>query len=67
MMANDYLARNEPENARESLNNIYHAHYLAKPKSDPFQSFIEFQKKWQEMMGIIGEKRADVQARVFGS
>ena len=27
------------------LNNIYHAHYLAKPKHDSFQSFIAFQKK----------------------
>ena len=66
ILANDYLTKNEPENARESLNNIYHAHYLAKPKTDPFQSFIAFQKKWEEMMGIIGEKRAEVQKRVFG-
>ena len=67
ILANDYMAKNEPENARESLNNIYHAYYLAKPKADPFQSFIAFQKKWEEMMGIIGEKQAEVQKRVFGA
>ncbi len=67
ILATDYLAKNEPENAREALNNIYHAYYLAEPKIDPFQSFIAFQKKWQEMMGIIGEKRAEVQKRVFGT
>ena len=67
ILANDYLTKNEPENARESLNNIYHAHYLAKPKTDPFQSFIAFQKKWEEMMGIIGDKRTEVQKRVFGT
>ena len=66
ILATDYLSKNEPENARESLNNIYHAYYLAKPKNDPFQSFVTFQKKWEEMMGIIGEKRAEVQKRVFG-
>lgn len=29
-------------------------------------SFIGFQKKWEEMMGIIAERRAEVQKRVFG-
>jgi hypothetical protein len=67
ILANDYLTKNEPDHARESLNNIYHAHYLAKPKHDPFQSFIAFQKKWEEMMGIIGEKRQEIHERVFGS
>jgi hypothetical protein len=66
ILAGDYLAKNEPENARESLNNIYHAYYLAKPKTDPFQSFIAFQRKWEEMMGIIGEKQAEVRKTVFG-
>ena len=67
ILANDYLTKNEPENAREALNNIYHAYYLAKPKTDPFQAFIAFQKKWEEMMGIIGEKRQEVRKKVFGS
>ena len=66
ILAGDYMAKKEPENAREALNNIHHAYYLAKPKTDPFQSFIAFQKKWEEMMGIIGEKRTEVQERVFG-
>ena len=66
ILASDYLTKNEPENARQSLNNIHHAYYLAKPKNDPFQSFIAFQKKWEEMMGIIGEKRTEFQKRVFG-
>jgi hypothetical protein len=66
ILATDYLTKNELGNARESLNNIYHAHYLAKPEKDPFQSFVAFQRKWGEMMGIIGEKRGEVQKRVFG-
>jgi hypothetical protein len=66
ILAADYMTRNEPENARESLNNIYHAHYLAKPEKDPFQSFLAFQKKWEEMMGVIEDRRPEVQKRVFG-
>jgi len=66
ILAADYLAKNKPEDARESLDNIYHAHYLAAPAGDPFQSFLAFQKKWEEMMGIIEERRAEVRRRVFG-
>ncbi len=66
ILANDYLTKNEPENARAALDNIYHARYLSMPKADPFQAYLAFQKKWEEMMGILGEKRAEVQKRVFG-
>jgi hypothetical protein len=62
----DYLTKNEQDNAREALNNIYHAHYLAAPEGDPFQSYLDFQSKWEEMMGIIDERRTEVQKRVFG-
>jgi hypothetical protein len=66
LLAMDYLTKNEPDHAREALNNIYHAHYLAAPDHDPFQAYVAFQKKWVEMMGIIGERRAEVRTRVFG-
>ncbi len=66
ILALDYLTKNEPEHARESLDNIYHAHYLAIPDKDPFQSFLAFQKKWEEMMGIIEARRPEVYKRVFG-
>jgi len=62
----DYLTQGKPDDARETLNNIYHAHYLAKPETDPFQSYLRFQKKWVEMMGIIAERRTEVQKVVFG-
>lgn len=61
-----YLTQNKPNDAREALNNIYHAHYLANPERDPFQSYLEFQKKWEELMGIIEERRPEVQKIVFG-
>jgi hypothetical protein len=62
----DYLTMNEPDNAREALNNIYHAYYLATPDTDPFQSYLDFQKKWELMMGIIEERRSEIKKRVFG-
>ena len=65
-LAIDYLTQGKKEDAQEALNNIYHANYLAKPEYDPFQTYLAFQKKWEEMMGIIEERRAEVQERVFG-
>ncbi len=65
ILASDYLVKGEAENARETLNIIYHAKYLAIPKEDPFQAYLKFQEKWVEMMGIIGEKRAEIRKRVF--
>lgn len=62
----DYMTQGKLDDARETLNNIYHAHYLAVPENDPFQSYIAFQKKWEEMMGIIEERREEVRKRVFG-
>jgi len=46
--------------------NIYHAVHLDLSKVDPFQTYLNFQKKWEEMMGIIGEKREAMQPVVFG-
>jgi hypothetical protein len=65
-LAIDYLTQGKPEDARETLHNIYHAYYLAEPDTDPFQSYLGFQKKWVEMMGIIEERRAEVQKAVYG-
>lgn len=62
----DYLAQDKPEDAHQALNNIYHAHYLAEPDKDPFKAYLEFQKKWEEMMGIIEERRPEINKRVFG-
>jgi hypothetical protein len=65
-LAIDYLTQGKKKAAREALNNIYHAHYLAEPKENPFQSYINFQKKWAQMMAIIAENRDEVQRLVFG-
>jgi hypothetical protein len=62
----DYLTQGKTKDARQALENIYHAHYLAIPESDPFQSYLEFQRKWVELMGIIDERRSEVQQVIFG-
>jgi hypothetical protein len=65
-LAIDYLSQGKPKAAKEALHNIYHAHYLGEPDTDPFISYLTFQKKWVEMMGIIQERREEVQKAVFG-
>jgi hypothetical protein len=65
-LAVDYLTQGKPEDAREALHNIYHANYLAQPDYDPFQTYLAFQEKWQEMMAIIEERRPEVRKVVFG-
>lgn len=67
ILAVDYLARGEAENAAEALNNIYHAHYLAAPDGDPFQSFLAFQRRWEQLMALISERRGDFRGQVFGA
>jgi hypothetical protein len=66
VLAIDYLARGETENAAEALNNIHHAHHLAAPEGDPFQAYLDFQGKWERLMRLLGEKRAEAKDRVLG-
>lgn len=65
-LAIDYLVQGKEKDAQETLNNIYHAHYLAEPKEDPFTTYLDFQKKWVEMMDLIDEHRDEVKQMVFG-
>jgi hypothetical protein len=66
ILAIDYIAKGERENAEEALKNIHHAHYLAAPEGDPFQAYLDFQKKWEELMRLIGVRRGEVRQKVFG-
>ena len=66
LLALEYLAKGQREDATETLNNIYHAHALAKPQGNPFDSYLAFQRKWEEMMGIVGDRREEVRRLVFG-
>jgi hypothetical protein len=65
ILAIDYLTQGKPLDAQEALANIYHAKFLAPPDFDPYQSFLKFQKRWEEMMGVIEDRRAEIKRRVF--
>ena len=62
----DYLSKGEPEHARETLANIFHAHVSAIPEVDPYQSYLDFQKKWEDLMTLIDDRRDEVRKVVFG-
>ena len=66
ILAVDYLARNEPQNAQEALANIHICRYQAIPTQDPYAGYLAFQHKWVEMMALIGEHREEVREKVFG-
>jgi hypothetical protein len=66
LLAMDYLTKDQPQNAQDALNNIYHAHVLALPKVDPFESYLAFQRKWEQMMALIADRRKEVRELVFG-
>jgi hypothetical protein len=65
MLALEYLANGQNDDAAEAINNIYHAHYLAEPEGDPYAGYLAFQSKWEELMGIIDERRSEIVERVF--
>ena len=65
-LAMEYLTAGQKEDATEALNNIYHAQVLAEPQGNPFEAYLAFQQKWEELMGILDQRRAEVQQVVFG-
>ena len=67
MLALEYLANGEPENASEALNNVQHAHYHAEPHGDPYADYLSFQGRWEEMMSVIEDQRDQIAALVFGA
>lgn len=66
ILASDYLAKGESENAREALQNILHAKVLAVPDTNPFEVYLAFQKKWTALMSTIENNRDEIRKRVFG-
>jgi hypothetical protein len=64
-LALDYLADGQNDDAAEAINNIYHAHYLAEPEGDPYAEYLAYQARWEEMMSLIEERRAEIANRVF--
>ncbi len=65
ILAIDYLSQGKLEDAREALANIHICRYGAALGSDPYADYLAFQKKWVEMMTLIGEHREEVRQAVF--
>lgn len=41
----------------ESMRNIYLARYDAKPESDPYACYMDYQKRWEKFMSALSEDR----------
>jgi len=60
MLAIDYLMKGEPEHCAESLNNIAIARKDAKPSFDAFSRYRLNQKLWEQVSGIVSNKRYEL-------
>lgn len=49
ILALDYLANDRVSEAKETIRNIWLANTEAIPKGNPFQSYLEFQKRWRAL------------------
>ncbi len=50
ILALNYLADGEIEACKETINNIYLARYDAIPHYNTYKTYLEFQKKWRELL-----------------
>lgn len=66
VLAADYLANGNSQDAAEALANVLHARRLARPEGDPFQRYLDFQEKWVALMDFIDRHRDALQALLFG-
>ena len=60
MLAIDYMLRGEVENCAESLNNISISRKDARPGFDAFSRYRNNQKIWEQISGIVSNKRYDL-------
>lgn len=55
LLALDYLARDDREGFEKALENIAVAKYDAKPDFDPFEWYLDYNSKWQELTSLLSE------------
>ncbi len=67
MLAMDSLIKKDFEGARGCLANIHLAKYKARPKFDPYEHMIKFQKVWERLMNYIEKHRDELQKLIFKS
>lgn len=64
MLANKYLADDEPQNAQGCMDNIFYARHEYDP-GDPYNSMQQFQAHWEELMDFIDENRGKLKELIF--
>ncbi len=62
MLAMDYLSNNDIEAAKETMNNIYLSKYDAIPKFNVFDTFIELQKDWKNLLKFTKQYMIDIRS-----
>ncbi len=55
LLALEYLAEGNPEDAKETLNNIKIIKESAIPRKDPFENLLKIQKDWEKLMKITDD------------
>ena len=65
MLAMDCLAKKDIEGAKGCLENIHLAKYKAKPKFDPYEHMVKFQKVWEKLMNYVEKHREELRRLIF--
>ena len=64
MLANKYLADDEPEHARGCMDNIFYGRHEYEP-GDPYANMQSFQARWEKLMDFIAANRGEICQLVF--
>ncbi len=56
ILALDYLANDRVDDAKETIRNIWLARTKAIPAENPFEIYLEFQRRWRELRKLTGRE-----------
>jgi CRP-like cAMP-binding protein len=59
ILALDYLANDQVQDAKETIRNIWLAKTKAIPKINPFDQYLEFQRKWRSLRRLVRRELHD--------
>ncbi|MFO7815286.1 MAG: cyclic nucleotide-binding domain-containing protein [Halanaerobiales bacterium] len=61
MLALDYLSKDEIENTKATLKNIYISKYSAEPDYNVFEKYLELQSEWENILNFAEDNYMDLQ------
>jgi CRP-like cAMP-binding protein len=53
ILALDYLTQDRVEDAKETIRNIWLAKTIAIPKDNPFEVYLDFQRRWRSLRKLV--------------